>query len=585
MMRDKKSKVIYIGKAKRLKDRVSSYFRNQESLEGKVKKMVSLVEDFDFIVTDGEYEALVLECSLIKQNYPKYNILMKDDKGFSYIRISNDEFPEISAVYRKEEDGAEYFGPYLGGYGAKKLVESVSAIFRIPTCKKKFASDKKQIGRPCLNYHLELCMGFCSGKVDDSRYRESIENARMYIGKGTSKALSNLKSEMKKSAEMLEFEKAARIRDAIKAIERIDSKQKVVKKGKNRDLDVFSFAANNNIAAATVLKFRDNKLADKYEHIAEDITDLNDFRDEFIRHNYIMENEIPPLILVDNEFESQEVFEKMLSHQKGKKVTVKVPQKGENLELVRMGYSNAIETLNLKIGRKTREESALGELSNLLGLEKTPRRIEAYDVSNYGEEAVAGMAVFIDGVPKKQFYRRFIIKTVKGVDDYSSMIEALSRRIERYNIGTKGFDKVPDLILLDGGAGHVSSVKKAVEKSSFKDVKIFGMVKDGRHHTRDLVGTDGLMSLSARRTAFSLVSKIQNEVHRYALGYQRERHSKSALKSVLTEIEGIGAKRSANLLKHFKTIDNIKNAAVEEIAKVEGISLKTAEQVFKYFNS
>ncbi|NMA07363.1 MAG: excinuclease ABC subunit C [Ruminococcaceae bacterium] len=407
----------------------------------------------------------------------------------------------------------------------------------------------------------------------------------MYIGKGVSKALSNLKSEMEKSAEMLEFEKAARIRDAIKAIEKIDSRQKVVKKGENRDLDVFSFAANRNIAAATVLKFRDNKLADKYEHIAEDITELDEFRDEFIRHHYIMDNEIPPLILVDNEFESLKVFEKMLSRQKGKKVTVKIPQKGENLELVRMGYNNAIETLNLKIGRKTREESALGELSNLLGLDKTPKHIEAYDVSNYGEEAVAGMAVFIDGIPKRRLYRRFIIKTVKGIDDYSSMLEALLRRIERFNIGTKGFDKIPDLILLDGGAGHVNSVKKAIENSSFKDVKIFGMVKDSRHHTRDLVGTDGLMSLSARKIVFSLISKIQNEVHRYAVGYQRERHSKSALKSVLTEIEGIGTKRSASLLKHFKTIDNIKNATVERIAEVEGISLKTAEQVFKYFNS
>lgn len=583
IMRDKKGEIIYIGKAKRLKNRVTSYFREGAHHEEKTARMVSNVEDFDFIVTDSEFEALVLECSLIKQNLPKYNILMKDDKGFSYIRISNERYPRITAVYKMEEDGAKYIGPYLGAFGARKMVETAVQAFGIPTCNKHFPRD---IGkeRPCLNYHIGRCMGVCSGNISHEEYMEAVESAITLLTKGTGEILKTLRTEMNEASERLEFEKAARLRDSINAIERIDAKQKVIKSNSHADIDVFAFAADERSTAAVVLKFRDGVLTDKDEEMLFGTTDLDEAREEFITHYYILGNEIPKIVFTDEKLESEEDFARMLSEQRGNNVTVAQPQRGDNRALVNMAYSNAIENLKLKAGRRSREEAALGELANLLGLEAVPDRIEAYDISNYGEDAVAGMSVFVKGQPRRYDYRRFIVKTVDGVDDYASMTEVLLRRVGRYDDQSKTYAVKPDLILLDGGKGHLSTISNALKGTSFEDVPLFGMVKDDRHHTRDIVGPDGELSLSSRKNAFSLVTKIQDETHRYTVGYQRDRHSKKALRSSLLDIDGIGEVRAKSLLKHFKTMDAVKAASIDQLAEVERMDRKSAERVFRYFN-
>ena len=582
LMRDKKGGIIYIGKAKKLRARVSGYFREGAAHGEKVTRMVSLVEDFDFIVTDNEYEALVLECSLIKQHLPKYNILLKDSKGFSYVKISGERYPRITPVYRTEEDSARYIGPYLGSLGARHMVETVVQAFGIPTCSRIFPRD---IGRerPCLNKHIGRCMGVCGGDISHEIYMQAIESAEELLTKGSSEMLKTLKAQMDEASAALEFERAARLRDSIAAIERIDDRQKVVKSKNHADTDVFAFAADERSTAVIVLKFRDGILHDKQEEMLFGTNDLAETREEFISHYYILSKEIPKVIFTDETLECETALAALLSETRGNQVSISVPQRGDNRALVNMAYSNAIECLKLKAGRRSREEASAGELAGLLGLTFTPDRIEAYDISNYGEDAVAGMTVFVRGQPRKYDYRRFIIKTVEGVDDYASLSEALTRRVKRFDDRSKGFSIKPDIILLDGGKGHLSVILKALEGTSFEDIPVFGMVKDDRHHTRDIVGPGGELNLSSRKNAFSLITKIQNETHNFTVAYQRERHSQKALRSSLLDIGGIGEARASSLLRHFKTLKAIGEATLEEISAVPKMDNKSASKVFEYF--
>ena len=585
IMKNATGDIIYIGKAKKLKLRVGSYFRDGARHEPKVARMVSLVDDFEVIVTDSEFEALVLECSLIKQHKPKYNILLKDDKGYSYIRVSNERYPRITVELQKRDDGARYIGPYISTLGIRAMVASAAAAFKLPTCRKKFPEQFRK-ERPCLNAHIGRCMALCEGKISEREYNETIDNALTLLTKGEGEILASLRSDMLVASEAMEYERAARLRDSIAAIEKAHKGQKVVRMDNDSaETDVFAFAGDEKNVCAVVLKYRGGHLADKDERMLRETADVDETRDEFISHYYIDGRDIPLRVLVDAPFESMDSLAHWLSDARGKKVSVGVPQRGENHALVAMAYNNASDRLVREAGRRKKGEAGPGELANLLGLDKIPAYIEAYDISNYGAEAVAGLVVFRDGQPRRSENKRFIIKTVEGVDDYASMAEALTRRVNRYADGSSAFfSHKPDLILIDGGRGHLSAALAALAGTPFEDVPTFGMVKDDRHRTRGLVGPGGELEMAMHKNAFAFITKIQDATHNFTVEYQRERHTKNSLRSSLLDIEGVGEKRARALLKHFKTIGAIKNASRDELLAAEGMTAPAARAVYDYYH-
>ncbi len=584
-MKDRHGEVIYIGKAKRLRNRVSSYFRENADHQPKVAKMVETAWDFDVIVTDSELEALVLECSLIKQHSPKYNILLKDDKGFCYVRVSNEQYPRISASLQKYNDGARYIGPYIGSYGVRRLVETANTAFRLPLCHKKFPECfGKQ--RPCLNAHLGLCMALCSGRISRADYLSAVDGALELITKGTDHVLAQLREKMLAASQATEYESAARYRDSIAAIERINEKQKVAGATTHSDCDAFAFAGSDTRVCAVVLKYRDGAISDKDEQIITDTADIGEARDEFCSHYYI-DKEIPREILVDADFDSRAALEQMLAERRGRAVNVSIPQKGEPLAIVNMAHTNAVDALKRTLGRVRRETAANAELANLLALPQPPHIVEAYDISNYGDDAVAGMVVFADGLPRRSDYRRFKIKTVEGTDDYAAMQEVLQRRVARYDsTDAKGsFARKPDLILLDGGRGHLSAALAVLRAGTFADVPVFGMVKDDKHRTRAIVGEGGELSVAMHKNAFYYVATIQNEVHRYSLDYRRSSHSAGSFRSSLTKIDGVGETYARELIKHFKTVRAVSEASVEQLQQVAHMSERTARNIYDYFHT
>ena len=455
LMKDKKGEIIYIGKAKNLKNRVSQYFQpNNPSHTEKVRRMVENVEDFDYIVVGSEFEALVLECSLIKQNAPKYNILLKDDKGYHYIRVEKGPYPRITAQKQLlKDDGADYLGPYTSSYSVTQTVDEVNKIFGLPTCNKKFPQEFRKT-RPCLNYHIKQCMGVCRGRISEAEYRAVFDEALAYIKKGGGSLLSRLEKQMEEAAEALDFERAARLRDRIRAIRHIADTQKVFLIN-SREQDVIAFAQNMNHAAVAVLKFRNYRLSDKDDYVFPDVYDLPTVRQEFLNQYYLQNGDIPPRILIDEAFDGDTLLSEYLSEKLGRKVSILVPQKGDSKKMVEMAFQNATEKLSKQVMRTGREVAALDELAKLLGLKKPPAYIEAYDISNLGESAkVGGMVVFENGRPLKKAYKKFKIREVEGQDDYSSMREVLTRRLTHYmeeKDSGEGFGRLPDLILLDGG--------------------------------------------------------------------------------------------------------------------------------------
>lgn len=584
IMKSKEGEVIYVGKAKRLRVRVSGYFREGAVHQPKVEKMVETAFDFDVIVTDSEFEALVLECSQIKQHMPKYNILLKDDKGFSYIEITKEAYPRIRLSFTDTGDN-KYLGPYMSAFGVKQLVETANIAFGLPTCNLKFPESVGKT-RPCLNAHIGRCCALCSGKVSKEEYAERVAGAVTLITRGTDSVIDSLRKDMLLASEAMEYEKAARCRDALSAIERINNRQKVVGKNAQEKTDAFAFASNESCVCAVILKYRGGSLVDKEERIIYDTNDTAEAREELVSHYYIDSRDIPKRILVDEEFDSAPLVSRYLEEKLGSKVTVEVPKRAESAAIVNMAYTNAADELKRRFNRRTREQASISELAGLLGLSKPPEIIESYDISNYGSDAVAGMVVFHMGKPRKADYRRFKIKTVEGTDDYASMREVILRRIARFDDWHTGgsFARKPDLILLDGGRGHLSTILDAVEGTSFSDVPIFGLVKDDKHRTRGIVGLGGELSLAMNKNVFSFVSSIQDEVHRYSLEYNRSLHSKASTRSVLLNIQGVGEVTAKILLKQFKTVESIKKASVEELAKTKGISRTVADNVFAYFN-
>ena len=587
LMHNKAGEIIYIGKAKALKNRVSQYFGSERNHDAKVRRMVSNVDWFEYILCDSEFEALVLESSLIKQNQPKYNILLKDDKGYSYIRVSGGPWPRITEVKKVEDDGAKYIGPYLSSWSIKQTIDSARKIFKLPDCTRKFPQDFGK-GRPCLNYYIKQCCAPCRGRVSEAEYNEAFQEALDFIKGGSSTSVKALTAKMEEAAENMEFELAARLRDRIAAINKMKERQKVVA-SKIEEQDVFALAQGETHTAFEVFRFTGGKLSDRESFLTEGCQPDPEARSEFLRQYYAIRDRVPPVVTIDGPVEDAELVARWLSEKRGKSVKLHVPQRGEQAQLVQMCRQNAAESIARQAGSTGRDASALDELRRLLGLEKVPAYIECYDISNLqGGENVAGMVVFENGRPLKSAYRKFKIQTVTGQDDYGSMREVIRRRFTEYYArqqqgDTQGFGRLPDLVLLDGGKGHVAAVQPVLQEMGV-NVPLFGLVKDDKHRTRAIALSGGEIAIQSNRRAFTLLSTIQDEVHRFAIGYHRQQRKKAAVSSTLTSIPGIGEARAKALLKHFKTVAAIGQADLKELEEAPSMTQPAARRVYQFFH-
>jgi excinuclease ABC subunit C len=586
IMKDSADHIIYIGKAKALRRRVSQYFLRFEHHEGKVRKMVEHVDHFDYIITDSEFEALVLECSLIKQNKPKYNILLKDDKGYSYIRITLcDAWPRIESAKKLQDDGALYLGPYISSFAVNEAVDEAVKAFALPTCARHFPQDIGH-GRPCLNYFIHQCCAPCRGHISQADYRELIDNAVTFLRGGYDTIIKQLSEKMNRLAEELEFEKAARLRDRISAINKIHERQKLVA-SKVQEQDVIALAGDGCNTDIEVFIIRGGRLTDRESFTVDYIKEETAAREEFLQRYYSLVKTPPARITLDGETEDKALLEQYLSKLAEHKVSITVPQKGEQAALVRMVKNNAEEKIAKISARPAKEEKVLDELATLLGMKERPDYIEAYDISNTaGTGVVAGMVVFEGGRPLKSAYRRFAIKTVVGQDDYACMREVVGRRLARLKEAIEqgktedtGFSKTPNLILLDGGRGHVGVVKLVLEEYKF-DIPLFGMVKDDKHRTRAIAADGGEIAINSSRSVFTLISQIQEEVHRFSIAYHHNTHGRQTFASKLTQVPKIGEGRAKSLMKHFKTVENLRNASEEELSQAPGMT-KTAAAALK----
>lgn len=586
IMKDKSGEIIYVGKAKSLKNRVSSYFRSVDKHLPKVYKMVENVWDFEYIVTRSEFEALILECSFIKQHSPKYNILLKDDKGYHYIKVTPGDYGRIEATHQKVEDGSRYIGPYISSYVTSQTVDEVNKAFLLPTCNRKFPQDIRK-GRPCLNYHIKQCMAPCTGNISVAEYNEALEQAIEFIKGDNLDIQKKILQMMYDAAEREEFEKAARYRDRLNAIKNVGASQKVVSV-RYEEEDVIALVQGTVNACAVVLKFRGYKLVDKEYFMLEPSEDAADERARFLMEYYDMKGEVPKSVVVDGDIAHQDELQKYLAEKANHAVSLIIPQKGDQMELVRMAKENASQHISERSRRSSREINALDELSRLLGLNRIPEYIEAYDISNIGSDTiVAGMVVFDGGRPLRGAYRKFSVKTVQGKpDDYASMREVLQRRFERYeqhkNEGI-GFGRMPDLILLDGGKGHVAAVKPLVRSMGYQ-VPIFGMAKDDRHRTRVITTEDGELSVSSFKTAFDLLTSIQDEVHRFSIEYSRSKHQSKGMESLLKSVPGIGPKRAQNLFLRFKTMKAMKAATLEQLEETPSMTEAAARDLYNFLH-
>lgn len=580
IMKDKTGKIIYIGKAKNLKNRVTSYFRKGQDHLPKVWKMVSNVNDYEFIVTDSEFEALVLECSLIKLHTPKYNILLKDDKGYSYIRVTDEPFPRLQAVLQKFDDTAEYIGPYMSSYAVKQAVEEANKVFKLPTCTRVFPRDFKK-ARPCLNYHIKRCMGVCTGEFSQEEYRDTVAQAVDYIQNGSAQSVERLTAQMEEAAENLQFELAAKLRDRIAAIKKAAENQKIIDET-IPDCDIIAVSQNIEVACASVIMYRGGRLVDKADYFLGEKEDSGKMLEDFLMSFYLSKEDAPKTILLDEEIENREIIEQYLREKYGHAIKISVPKKGHLLRLTTLAKSNANEFISVKVGRTGREVAGLEELAKALNMPKPPRFIECYDISNLASaNMVAGMVVFENGRPCRKFYKKFSIKTVEEQNDYACMQEVIERRFRNYYEKTdEGFSTLPDLILLDGGNGHVNAIRPVLKKMNI-NVPMYGLVKDDKHRTRAIATGDGEISIVKSRSAFNLVTEIQDEVHRVAITYQRSKRNKSAFSLELTTVKGVGEKKAQKLITAFKTKENLKKADVMDIKQTAGVSMGTAEEIKK----
>lgn len=581
IMRDKSNKVIYVGKAKKLKNRVSQYFQDTAAHSPKTKVMVSKIDHFDVIVASSEFEALVLECSLIKQHMPRYNILLKDDKGYPYIRVSVKEpYPTLTLSGKISNDGAAYYGPYGSRGVTNQLLEALRVTLKLPGCTRRFPRDLGK-GRPCLNYQMGQCEGWCQGHKTQQEYVDTIEQAKQILLGNYKQLLIGIKEQMLLAAEELKFELAASLRDRMNAIEALGKKQ-LVTAGSLADTDVVGFAQTESKACFAVLHFTGGNLLDKEYQILSVQEDPQLAVSSLLKQYYLSRGYAPKVILLSMPMEDSRLFADLLEQEYGRKTKLWLPQRGDNVRLVELACKNALEEAQRVTSKQERLNGTLTLLGKMLSMEP-PRRIESFDVSNIsGTDIVAGMVVFEDGKPLKKDYKRFKIRDLQGQDDYGSMRQAVLRRFTHYLAGDKGFSALPDLLLIDGGVEHAQEADRVL-KSLGLSVPVFGMVKDNRHRTRALMTPEGMqIAIDGQQAVFSLIGNIQEETHRFAITYHRELRSKRLRYSELDQIPGVGPARKEQLLRHFRSIKAIAQASCEELELV--LPQNTAKAVFSYFH-
>lgn len=581
LMKDINKNIIYVGKAISLKNRVRQYF-NSKNHHPKVESMVKNIAEFEYIITDSEVEALILECNLIKQHKPKYNILLRDDKTYPYIKITlNEDYPRILKVRKVQKDGSKYFGPYTNTYAVNDTLEIIRHMYSIRTCNIDIqkAIEKKQ--RPCLNYHIKKCSGPCTGNVKIEDYRKMIDEIMFFLSGKSENFIEKLRKQMENHVQNLEFENAAQCRDKINSLQEMLEKQKVISTNTSLDQDIIAMAKLNNEACIQVFFIRSGKIVGREHYVLEDVmeSENSEILSSFIKQFYTLQTFIPKELIIEIEIEDKETIGEWLTNRKNQKVIIKVPQKGDKKDLIDMVKKNAVESLEKIINmNKNKVEKTIGvleELKNILNLEKAPIRIEAFDISNIqGVDSVGSMVVFTNGKKDIKAYRRFKIKTVIGPNDYASMEEIVYRRLK--------YGNYPHLILLDGGLGQVSVVSKLLKDSNI-DIPIWGMYKDNKHKTEGLISLDKEIKLDRRLDIYKFIASIQEEVHRFAIAYHRTLREKHITKSALDDIPNIGKKRKLALLSHFKTIENIKKSSIEELENIEGMNKKAAESIYEFF--
>lgn len=574
IMHDKDDNIIYVGKAVSLRNRVRQYFRKNNKT-ARIERMVSLIDHFEYIVVDNEAEALILECNLIKKNKPKFNVLLKDDKTYPYIKITlNEEYPTIYTTRRILNDGAKYFGPYANPGSAKEIVDFIKQKFKIRQCK-TFKSNK----RVCLNYHIGRCLGPCVNMVSTEEYRKQVEEIIELLDGKSVKLLKKLKEEIKVAADKQEYEKAAYLRDKAIAIENISQKQKVSNINENA-IDVIGIARNDLTACIEIFFVRQSKMIGRENYFFNEINELKDeeILSQFVKQYYLTNENLPSKIMISKEIEDKNLIEEILSQKANRKVEIKHPQKGEKLKFVEMAENNAKVTLENKVNDKF---NILNELKELLELENLPRKIECYDISNLsGTNIVAGMCVLNDGVIDKKLSRRFKIKTLFDQDDPACMKEVISRRLKHsIDNSNGGFGKLPDVIFVDGGITQIRAAKEAIKELEL-NIPVYGMVKNDKHTTRALIN-DNRRELKLTEDLMNLITRFQDTVHDTAIEYHRKLRDKEVTKSKLDEIDGVGEVKKKELLKKFGSIDKIKNATIEELTNIKGINTNLAEKIKK----
>lgn len=586
LMMDKTGKVIYVGKAKKLKNRVSQYFQSGAGHNEKTRMMVSQVDHFDTIFVRTEFEALILENSLIKHHQPRYNILLKDDKGYPFIRLNTGvPYPRFTLVSKAEDDGAKYFGPFGGRHETRMAIDAVCSALKLPTCSRQFPRD---IGkeRPCLNHHIGRCDGFClPDGPTQAEYQRRVEQAVRIFSGHYRQLTAELQQEMEQAAQALQFEKAAALRDRIRAVSVLGKQQQVIA-GVCADTDIWGIYPGQVRCGAAVLHIEDGNLLGREVEVFPAAADEaeTDILSAVLSQYYLGKNVLPSEIVVSQAWEDSDTFAALLSQRCGHKVDIRVPQRGERMELLRLARRNAREEVERITTDCERTGKTLEQLGVLAGLAGAPHRMESYDISNTGsDDMVASMVVFVDGKPLKRDYRRFQIKTLTAPDDYAAMREVLTRRFRRYLDGDEKFKERPDLLLIDGGEMHARAAREALWQLGLTDIPILGMVKDDRHRTRALITPDGNeLGIQQSPPLFALIGRVQEEVHRFAITYHREKHTRSAYRSKLDGITGIGEKRKAALLKHFKSIKSIEQADLTALENV--LPRSAALAVYEHFH-
>lgn len=588
IMHDKIDTIIYVGKAISLRNRVRQYFRASTKHTPKIKSMVSNIAYFEYIITDSELEALVLECNLIKEHRPKYNTMLKDDKTYPFIKVTvHEAYPRVLFSRKMKHGTGRYFGPYTSASAVKDTIELLCKLYKIRTCSRVLPRDTGK-DRPCLNYHIGQCSAPCQGYISEEEYKKSVDSVIVFLSGNYAKIINQLTEQMQQASDKMEFEEAAKYRDLIASVRQVAQKQKITADD-SADRDVIACASDGTDAVVQVFFIREGKLLgrDHFHMSVAQGDSRSEIISQFMKQYYGGTPYIPKVVMLQEEIEDAQIISDWLSQIKKRRVLIVTPKKGDKEKLVELAYKNAQMVL-IQDGEKIKREQqrTIGAMEEIAGWLNLPgiRRAEAYDISNTnGIESVGSMVVFEDGKPKKNDYRKFKIKTVKGPDDYKSMREVLTRRFKRALEGSSGFDVYPDLIMMDGGRGQVNIALEVLSELGLS-IPVCGMVKDDRHNTRGLYYNNVEIPIDTHSEGFKLITRVQDEAHRFAIEYHRSLRSKVQVNSVLDGIQGVGPARRKALMRHFQDIDKIRNASVEELQEAEGITQKVAQNIYTYFH-